>query len=200
MKLAARSCRTQNSRQKSRWFDLWVQKVVCIVDLFKNNHVRTVSIHGILSIHSRQGSVRLSVLNTFRDESFVSVSSQTFQESQSRVLKIWTSLGLDLVSVSFFSLHTGCCSDLVPLYMEKCLSQSLFGKKWYLVVGFSAFLPKSGSLSTSLGLDPLVSVSISVSNYWPSLVSISVSSLDQTWARSRSRSQSQKCWSRRLLI
>ena len=104
--------------------------------------------------------------------------------------------GLGLV----FSLHTGCCSNLVPLYMEKCLSQSLFGKKWYLVVGFSAFLPKSGSLSTSLSLDPLVSVSISVSNYWTSLVSISVSSLDQTWARSRSRSQSQKCWSRRLLV
>ena len=67
-------------------------------------------------------------------------------------------------------------------------------------MGVSASFPKSGSLSTSLSLDPLVSVSISVSNYWTSLVSISVSSLDQTWARSRSRSQSQKCWSRRLLV
>ena len=153
----------------------------------------------------KQKSARLSVSTTFRDEtrresrlSLVSgISRVSVSVSSLENLHIPGSRpGLGLV----FSLHTGCCSNLVPLYNEKCLSQSLFGKKWYLVVGFSAFLPKSGSLSTSLGLDPLVSVSISVSNYWPSLVSISVSSLDQTWARSRSRSQSQKCWSRRLLV
>ena len=62
-----------------------------------------------LQIRGRRDSQSRSLFEMRRDESLVSVSSQAFPESQSRsrVSKICTSLGLDLVSVSFFHCTLG---------------------------------------------------------------------------------------------
>ena len=58
----------------------------------------------VVCSRGRRDSQSRPLFEMRRDESLVSVSSQAFPESQSRsrVSKICTSLGLDLVSVSFF--------------------------------------------------------------------------------------------------
>ena len=126
-----------------------------------------------------QGSARLSVSTTFRDEtrresrlSLVSgISRVSVSVSSLENLHIPGSRpGLGLV----FSLHTGCCSNLVPLYMEKCLSQSLFGKKMVPCSGFFCIFTqvwksqyqsqsRPSSLSLDLGLELLTFLGLDLS-------------------------------------
>ena len=87
-----------------------------------------------------------------RDESLVSVSSQAFPESQSRsrVSKICTSLGLDLVSVSFFHCTLGVV--LIWCHFE------------WKIVFLIAFLVKIGTLyRVFLHFYPSLEVSVPVS-------------------------------------
>ena len=112
-----------------------------------------------------------------RDESLVSVSSQAFPESQSRsrVSKICTSLGLDLVSVSFFH-----CTLVVVLIWCHFIWKNVFP---------NPFLVKNGTLQwVFLHFYPSLEVSVPVSVSTLQSQSRSRSrTIDLPWSRSQSR-------------